>query len=60
MADNKSTITHFGLFNSPTSTTGASILAWGELVTPITVSANQAANIDVGGAELRVYAELSA
>lgn len=60
MANGTSTITHFGLFNTSTGTTGGAIIAWGALVSSIAVGANQAANIDVGDAELRIYAELSA
>lgn len=60
MANGTSTITHFGIFNSSTGLSGANIVAWGELTTSIQVGANQAANIDVGDAELRIYAEVSA
>ena len=52
-----SNITHFGLFNSAS---GGTILAWGVLSSAIQVSANQAANIDIGNAQLRIYAEVSA
>ncbi len=56
-AAGSSNITHFGLFNSAS---GGTILAWGVLSSAIQVSANQAANIDVGNAQLRIYAEVSA
>ena len=56
-ANGTSNITHYGLFNA---STGGTILAWGELTSTIQVAADQAANIDIGQAELRVYAEVSA
>lgn len=56
-AAGSSDITHFGLFNSAS---GGTILAWGVLSSSIQVSANQAANIDIGNAQLRIYAEVSA
>ena len=52
-ANSSSDITHFGLF---TSASGGTILAWGELTSAINVSANQAANVDVGSAILKLNA----
>ena len=56
-ANGTSNITHFGIFNASQN---GSILAWGVLSSTIQVSVNQAANIDIGSAQLRIYAEVSA
>lgn len=52
-ANSSTLLTHFGLF---TASSGGTLLAWGELTSAITVSANQAANVDVGSAILKLYA----